>query len=64
MSHAELNDATELDAGNPSELGRQYASLRAQKLTQLNVMGGCCGTDERHVEQIAMACLPTFRQLR
>jgi homocysteine S-methyltransferase len=62
MSHAELNEATELDAGNPMELGKQYAALRTRKLRQLNVMGGCCGTDERHVEQIAIACLPLFRQ--
>jgi S-methylmethionine-dependent homocysteine/selenocysteine methylase len=62
MSHAELNEASELDAGNATELAQQYAALRTQKLRHLNVMGGCCGTDERHVEQIAMACLPTFLQ--
>ncbi len=61
MSHAELNEATELDAGNPAELGREYAALRTHKLKSLNVMGGCCGTDHRHVEQIAMACRPIFR---
>lgn len=61
MSHAELNEASELDAGNPTELGREYAALRTRKLKHLNVMGGCCGTDHRHVEQIAIACLPIFR---
>jgi homocysteine S-methyltransferase len=61
MSHAELNEAPELDAGNPTELGREYADLKS-RLPQLNVMGGCCGTDHRHVEQIASACLPLFRQ--
>lgn len=61
MSHAELNEASELDAGNPTELGHEYAALRMHKLKRLNVMGGCCGTDHRHVEQIARACLPTFR---
>jgi len=60
MSHAELNEAPELDAGDPVELGREYADLKA-RLPQLNVMGGCCGTDHRHVEQIASACLPMFR---
>jgi len=60
MSHAELNEASELDAGNPIELGQGYAALRTHKLRQLNVMGGCCGTDHRHVEQIAIACLPTL----
>jgi homocysteine S-methyltransferase len=61
MSHAELNEATELDAGDPVELGRQYAALKAQKLSHLNVIGGCCGTDHRHVEQIAIACQPAER---
>ncbi|MCI0560348.1 MAG: homocysteine S-methyltransferase family protein [Nitrososphaera sp.] len=59
-SHAELNEATELDVGNPTELGMQYARLK-KRLSQLNVMGGCCGTDYRHVEQIGKACSPLFR---
>jgi len=54
-SHAELDQATELDAGNPVELGKQYSTLRG-KLGKLNVLGGCCGTDHRHIEQIALAC--------
>lgn len=54
-SHAELNESPELDSGNPVELGAQYARLR-DRLVRLNVMGGCCGTDHRHVEQIAEAC--------
>jgi homocysteine S-methyltransferase len=58
-SHAELNDSTELDIGDPDELGRQYAELK-RRLPQLNVMGGCCGTDERHIERIAAACSPLF----
>jgi S-methylmethionine-dependent homocysteine/selenocysteine methylase len=61
MSHAELNEAPELDAGNPIELGQEYAALRRQQLKHLNVMGGCCGTDHRHIEQIAIVCLPIFR---
>jgi homocysteine S-methyltransferase len=60
MSHAELNEAPELDAGSPPELGREYAGLRSKQLKHLNVMGGCCGTDHRHVEHIALACLPLF----
>lgn len=60
MSHAELDEAPELDAGSPVELGREYAELRRQSLKHLNVMGGCCGTDHRHIEQIASACLPLF----
>lgn len=62
MSHAELDKAPELDAGDPVELGREYAALRTGGLGRLNVMGGCCGTDDRHVEQIAHACLPLFRE--
>ena len=61
MSHAELNEAPELDAGNPEELGRDYAALKKEKLKYLNVFGGCCGTDHRHVHQMALACLPLFR---
>lgn len=59
-SHSELNDAPELDCGNPAELAMQYAQLK-KRLTRLNVLGGCCGTDHRHVEQIAEVCLPLFR---
>lgn len=61
LSHAELNESAELDAGDPVELGAQYARLKATRLAQLNVMGGCCGTDHRHVEAIAKACAPLFR---
>ena len=61
MSHAELNDAPELDAGNPGELGQAYAALKRRQLRSLNVVGGCCGTDHRHIEQIALACAPLFR---
>ena len=60
-SHAELNESSELDIGNPVELGMEHAQLKS-RLSQLNVMGGCCGTDHRHVEQIAAACAPLFRQ--
>jgi homocysteine S-methyltransferase len=55
-SHAELDAMTELDAGDPAELAQLYAQLRAT-MPQVNVMGGCCGTDIRHVSAIAEACL-------
>ncbi len=58
-SHAELDEAAELDEGNPEELGRQYRELKG-KLPQLNVLGGCCGTDHRHGDAICQACLPLF----
>ena len=57
LSHAELNEAPDLDSGNPVELGKQYARLK-RRLPHLTVLGGCCGTDHRHLEQIAQACLP------
>jgi homocysteine S-methyltransferase len=53
-SHAELDSATELDAGNPEELGQDYARLKAA-LPSLNVVGGCCGTDHRHVAAMGAA---------
>jgi homocysteine S-methyltransferase len=55
-SHAELDAATELDADDPEELGRDYRNLR-RRLPRLTVLGGCCGTDDRHVAAIAAACL-------
>jgi homocysteine S-methyltransferase len=60
-SHAELNESPELDIGNPAEFGTQHAELK-RRLPRLTVMGGCCGTDQRHVEQIAAACAPLFSQ--
>jgi S-methylmethionine-dependent homocysteine/selenocysteine methylase len=54
-SHQELNDAPDLDAGDPIELAAQYRDLRA-KHPQITVLGGCCGTDHRHVEQICAVC--------
>lgn len=59
QSHAELNESPTLDIGNPAELGAQYAAL-TKLLPRLNVMGGCCGTDDRHVGEIAAACAPLF----
>jgi homocysteine S-methyltransferase len=57
-SHAELDNASDLDPGDPVDLGRRYAHLRGALGTRFNIMGGCCGTDHRHVAAIAEACLP------
>jgi S-methylmethionine-dependent homocysteine/selenocysteine methylase len=54
-SHAELDNAPELDIGDPFELGGQYAEL-LRRFPHVNVLGGCCGTDHRHVECIRVAC--------
>ena len=53
-SHAELDASATLDAGDPVDLCHQYVAIRA-KLPWLNVFGGCCGSDLRHVTQIARA---------
>jgi homocysteine S-methyltransferase len=50
-SHAELDEAEELDQGDPHELAEQYRSLR-RAWPNLTVVGGCCGTDHRHVDEI------------
>lgn len=54
LSHAELDVAEELDDGDPEELGQQYLALR-ERLPRLSVVGGCCGTDHRHVAAICAA---------
>jgi len=54
MSHAELDVAEELDDGDPAELGRDSLALR-ERLPAIRMLGGCCGTDHRHVAQIAQA---------
>ncbi len=53
-SHAELDEAPELDAGDPDELAADYAGL-TRRLPWLNIFGGCCGSDLRHVRAIARA---------
>ena len=55
-SHAELDAMTELDCGDPAELARLYSELR-DRLPQIRVIGGCCGTDIRHVAAVAEACV-------
>lgn len=54
-SHAELDEAPDLDEGDPVELGRDYAALR-RRLPALTILGGCCGTDHRHVGRIGRTC--------
>lgn len=54
-SHAELDAATELDTGDPEELGAQHTGL-VDVLPSLRVLGGCCGTDHRHIQEIGEAC--------
>lgn len=56
-SHAELDAATTLDEGDPADLGRRYRAL-GRSLPRLSVLGGCCGTDHRHVAAMAAALRP------
>jgi homocysteine S-methyltransferase len=51
LSHAELDEAEELDSGDPHDLAARYVNLR-RDLPGLEVLGGCCGTDIRHVTAI------------
>ena len=53
-SHAELDESTELDEGDPEDLGARHAGLR-NRLPAVTVLGGCCGTDARHVAAICAA---------
>ncbi len=55
-SHAELDESPDLDPGDPRDLGARYRGLR-DLLPNLRVLGGCCGTDERHLAAISEACL-------
>ena len=54
LSHAELDNSPELDTGNPVELGEQYGAL-LKRFPHITVVGGCCGTDHRHLECISLA---------
>jgi len=54
LSHAELDESEQLDAGDPVELGAQIRELR-DRAPQFTILGGCCGTDIRHLRQIAAA---------
>lgn len=56
-SHVELDESTTLDAGDPADLGRRYAELR-RAFPSIRMLGGCCGTDHRHVAAICEAVLP------
>jgi S-methylmethionine-dependent homocysteine/selenocysteine methylase len=58
LSHAELDEAEELDSGDPDELAADYRTLR-RDLPGLSVLGGCCGTNHRHIDAISSACVAT-----
>ena len=51
QSHAELDEAELLDDGDPSAFGAEHEAVR-RALPELTVLGGCCGTDSRHVASL------------
>jgi S-methylmethionine-dependent homocysteine/selenocysteine methylase len=55
-SHTELDESEVLDDGDPTDLAGGYLAIR-ERLPQLTVLGGCCGTDHRHVGAVAEAWL-------
>ena len=54
LSHAELDEAEELDDGDPIEFGLLHRQLR-DRHPHISVFGGCCGTDHRHVQSVCRA---------
>ncbi len=52
-SHAELDEATELDDGDPNDLAHRCTHI-AKTAPAFRVIGGCCGTDLRHIEAMAL----------
>jgi S-methylmethionine-dependent homocysteine/selenocysteine methylase len=54
LSHAELDESETLDEGDPVQLGADYRALRS-RLPAVRVVGGCCGTDHRHVAEVCRA---------
>ena len=55
-SHAELDESVELDEGDPIALGSLYRNIR-ERLPHINIVGGCCGTDLKHIKEICKACM-------
>jgi homocysteine S-methyltransferase len=54
-SHQELDQSETLDSGDPADLCRRYVDLR-RSFPAMRILGGCCGTDHRHVAAICEAC--------
>lgn len=59
-SHAELDEADELDRGDVAELADDYRRLRST-LPDLRIVGGCCGTDHEHIAAIADVLVDELR---
>jgi S-methylmethionine-dependent homocysteine/selenocysteine methylase len=50
-SHAELDESDELDTGDVAYLAAATSEVQ-QLVPTLSILGGCCGTDARHVAAI------------
>ncbi|WP_378945168.1 homocysteine S-methyltransferase family protein [Mesorhizobium sp. ANAO-SY3R2] len=57
QSHAELDESETLDAGDPDDFGQRYGAL-TRAFPTMRILGGCCGTDHRHIAAVCEACLP------
>jgi len=55
-SHAELDESVTLDIGDPNDLARRYKRL-LELMPSIRVIGGCCGTDHRHIGAVCDHCL-------
>jgi homocysteine S-methyltransferase len=60
MSHAQLDEAEDLDDGDPREFGRLYGAL-TRRFPHISILGGCCGTDHRHLQEVrSVVCAPAM----
>lgn len=50
-SHAELDESETIDMGDKYQLAGNYHQLK-NLLPNIQVIGGCCGTDHTHIEKI------------
>ncbi len=55
-SHKELDESPEIDVGDLNEFAEVHAGL-LPVLANLQVVGGCCGTDHRHIAALCRRCL-------
>ncbi|MBC7961522.1 MAG: homocysteine S-methyltransferase family protein [Steroidobacteraceae bacterium] len=51
LSPEDLNDSTSLVEEDPETFGKSVAGLNRE--LGLKILGGCCGTDNRHIRSLA-----------
>lgn len=52
LSYAELDGSLDLRCSDPAQFAVEMLKLR--EISNIKIFGGCCGTDNRHMEQIAI----------